>query len=405
MITAIKNTDLLIEGVLDYGLTYIGEYLEKILQHSIIIADHHGKIFFPEKRSPALIDSLFLDIPVAMGKNEYYHNEGEENSLYYRIAVNGRNAYVIVKNLKKSKLSQVLAILKESRLAVKCYFSKMNHGSALFKKKLTEYLFTSNRANLMDILQLSDTELEVERPCFLVLLQTEAQQITEDLELICLYGNEYWLRNNLKPISLYHQDQLAFIIPVNPALDPSGDLNMDLTAFKDTLEKRFQINTVLGAGRVYPLIDMEKSLNEARIAMILNGLMGSSNVVQNFSELGIYQPIFSQDIQQITEYCNQKLGRLIKHDNKNDGELLPTLRRLLDTCVNIKATADSLNIHVNTLYYRINRIEQILEIDLSKMATRVELFTAIKVWDTLLILNGDNQAWSRDQNPNMALQA
>lgn len=401
MITAIKSTDMLIEGVLDYGLAYIGRYLEKILQHSVIIADHHGKIFFPDKKSPALIDSIFVNIPAVMQKNEYYHSE-EDNSLYYRIAVNDKNAYVIVKNLQGNKLPQLLTILKESRLAVKCYFSKTNNGSTLFKKKLTEYLFTSNRANLTDILQLSDIELDAERPYFLVLLRTEAKQMRDDPELICLYGHEYWLRNNLKAISLYHQHQLAFIIPANSS---SADLNMDLAAFKETLEKRFQIKTVLGAGRVYPLIDVEKSLDEARIAIILNGLMGSSSVVQSFSDLGIYQPIFSQDIQQISEYCNQKLGRLIEHDNKNDGELLPTLRRLLDTCVNIKATADSLIIHVNTLYYRINRIEQILEIDLAKMATRVELYTAIKVWDTLQIMNGDYQAWSRDQTPNMALQA
>jgi DNA-binding PucR family transcriptional regulator len=234
------------------------------------------------------------------------------------------------------------------------------------------------------------------------LLETEAQAATEDLELISFYGHEYWLRNNLKSISLYHKHQLAFIIPANSS---RADQEIDLAAFKNTLEKRFHISTVLGAGGIYPLIDMEKSLSEARIAIIINDLMGNSSLINRFSELGIYQAIFSQDIEQITEYCKQRLGRLIEHDNKNDGELLPTLRRLLDTCVNIKATADSLIIHVNTLYYRMNRIEQILEIDLAKMATRVELYTAIKVWDTLQILNRNEQVWSKDQNFDMALQA
>jgi hypothetical protein len=392
---------MLIEGVLDHGLTFIGDYLERILHHSVLIADHHGRIYFPEKKSPALIDSMFVNIPTAMQKNEYFHSE-EDKLLYYRIAVNGKSAYVIIKNFQGHGLSQLLAILKDSRLAIKCYFSKMNHGSALFKKKLTEYLFTSNRANLMDILQLSDIELDIARPCFFLLLETEAQAATEDLELISFYGHEYWLRNNLKSISLYHKHQLAFIIPANSS---RADQEIDLAAFKNTLEKRFHISTVLGAGGIYPLIDMEKSLSEARIAIIINDLMGNSSLINRFSELGIYQAIFSQDIEQITEYCKQRLGRLIEHDNKNDGELLPTLRRLLDTCVNIKATADSLIIHVNTLYYRMNRIEQILEIDLAKMATRVELYTAIKVWDTLQILNRNEQVWSKDQNFDMALQA
>ncbi|WP_198142797.1 helix-turn-helix domain-containing protein [Syntrophomonas zehnderi] len=43
----------------------------------------------------------------------------------------------------------------------------------------------------------------------------------------------------------------------------------------------------------------------------------------------------------------------------------------------------SLFIHINTLYYRINKIEHLLELDLSRMDTRVNLYTAIKIWDML----------------------
>lgn len=54
MITAIKSSDMLIEGVLDHGLTFIGDYLERILHHSVLIADHHGRIYFPEKKAQPL---------------------------------------------------------------------------------------------------------------------------------------------------------------------------------------------------------------------------------------------------------------------------------------------------------------------------------------------------------------
>ncbi len=408
MITAIKNIDMLIEGVLDNGLVFIGEYLEKILQHPIIIADHYGKIFFPEKRNSALIDSLFINIYGLMDKNEYYLLE-EDNSLYYRIEVNRKNAYVIVKDLKRESIPQIIPILRESRLAVKCFFSKTNKGSALFKKELTEYLFTPSQANIRDILQLSDTEMDIKRPYYVLLLQTEKGRIKDDPALICAYASEYWQLNNLKAISLYHRHQLAFIIPVNFKDNQAGinlvDNNIDMAAFEKTIENRFKITAMLGLGQIYPLIDLRRSFSEARIAIILNQLMGRSTMIQRFSDLGIYQPIFSQEIQQINEYCSNKLGRLIEHDCKNDGELLPTLRRLLDACVNIKATADSLFIHVNTLYYRMNRIEKILDIDLAKMDTRVELYTAIKVWDTLQILNGENEMLSTAPVPTIALQA
>jgi DNA-binding PucR family transcriptional regulator len=62
---------------------------------------------------------------------------------------------------------------------------------------------------------------------------------------------------------------------------------------------------------------------------------------------------------------------------------MPTLRMLLDNNFNTRATADNMFVHVNTVHYRIGKIEQLLDIDLSAMSTRVELYTAVKVWDTL----------------------
>ncbi len=40
--------------------------------------------------------------------------------------------------------------------------------------------------------------------------------------------------------------------------------------------------------------------------------------------------------------CLQTLGKIIEHDEKTDGDLLPTLRNLLDSNVNMKSTAESL---------------------------------------------------------------
>ena len=126
-----------------------------------------------------------------------------------------------------------------------------------------------------------------------------------------------------------------------------------------------------------------EKLFEARIALTLPGLLGRKSYLQKFSKLGIYYPIFSQSLDDIKGFCEEMLGKVIAYDEKTDGELMPTLRKLLDSNVNMKSTADSLFIHVNTLYYRVNKIEELLGIDFSSMNSRVNLFIAIKVWDTL----------------------
>jgi sugar diacid utilization regulator len=392
MKTVSKNIAMLIEGVLDNGLAFIGDYLERTLQHSIIITDHHGKILFPEKNSSMLtIDNLFINISELIDKNEYCYLE-DEGSLYYSIEANHQNRYVIVKDVKMDTVAEAITVLRECRLPLKCYFSKLNNNTR-FEKELTAYLFGQNDANLVDILYLSAAEMDINRPCFVLLMQVEEGWMDKDLKTLCSYGGEYLKQEKRRAISLFYHNQIAFIIPVDSKKNNLeiciNDENFDLGVFKKIMERRFNITTSVGAGRIYALLDLEKSFNEARIAIFLSQLMGQSNFIRKFSDLGIYQPLLSQDNKYIYQYCNNIIGKLIEHDCKNDGELLPTLRKLLDSCGNIKATADHLFIHVNTLYYRINKIEQILNVDLNKMDTRVELHTAIKVWDTLQLLKGE----------------
>ena len=409
MILAVKSTDILIEGILDHGLAFMGDYLEKMLHRTIFITDGNGMIHFPDSNSSATIDHQMLQSISSMMDNEYYYEE-ESGTLFYRIEYNRSHAFIIVKNLPAEMVADISSVLSECKLPIKCYFSKLNNSNERFEKELADYLFTQSHANLRDILHLSKHELDINWPYMVLIVQIEEKRAKVEPSVISAYASEYLKREKMKAISVYNDNLIALIIPVYsrkaiPEMNIT-DNNIDILTFKQAIDSKFKITSSIGIGQFNPLIELEKSFTEARIAIILNHLMGKRNIVQKFSQLGVYQPIFSQDIINIREFSFKILCKLIKHDCKSDGELLPTLRKLLDACVNIKATADSLFIHVNTLYYRINKIEQILEIDLAKMDTRVELHTAIKVWDTLQILEGKKVAHTPDlDEPTYAMQA
>lgn len=405
MIFAVKSTDVLVEGVLDYGLAFLGEYLEKMLQTSVTITDHNWQIHYPENDS----GGICVTKSDVMDGKEYYYNE-EEKTLYYCVEIKQNKAYIIIHDLTARMVVKTVAILRENKLPVKCYFSKLNTSSERFEKELADYLFAQSNGNLRDILHLGDSDIDIDRPYFVSIIEIEEVRPAIDLSVIRAFAVGYLRRDKLKAITVCHNKQLVFIIPVNhkAEMEDKGAENrgFDGSAFKKAVEEKFELAASMGVGRVYPLIKLEKSFTEAKIAIILNHLMGRRRFTQEFSQLGIYQAIFSQNMNDTREYCYSVLGRLIEHDNKSDGDLLPTLRRLLDACGNIKATADSLFIHVNTLYYRINKIEQILETDLAKMDTRVELHTAIKVLDTLQILAGKEDTVSAHlAEASIALQA
>lgn len=409
MIATVKNTDQLIEGVLDQGLSFIGDYLRKRLYLPVLITDHNGWIYFPVTSAPeAGNGKIFIDIPVNWENDEYYHCL-QNCTLYYRIPSSPGHAYVVVERVPADQIPEIIDIIRDCKLAVKCYFSKINNGNDHFEKELTDYLFSHSHANLRDIMHGINNELDIERPCFVVMVEVEAARQKIEARALRSYINEYMKREKFRAITLYRENQLVIIVPVNDNQEAAGtDLiehTVDLKKLQESVSHCFKMTVSIGAGQIKPFKNVDKSFDQARITIILNHLMGKSNFICKFSELGVYRAVFSQDLKTTREYCDDILSKLIEHDCKSEGELLPTLRKLLDTCGNIKATADSLFIHVNTLYYRINKIEQILEADLSKMDTRVDLHTAIKVYDTLQILDGAANAAPSVESPVYALHA
>lgn len=374
----------LVDGVLDEGLGFVAQYAENMLKHPVIITDHNGRIYYPEVSNSDQVDDVFITIPSNLSTRDFYYHQNNE-SLYYRVRYNSSSAFIIAQNVPVEQISQALSVLIETKLAIKCYFCKIHKVSDRFEQELAEYLFANSNANIRDIARLSENQLEMDRSYFVTLVETEQATNDTDMQMIRSYLYEYLKKNKFEAVPISWENSITMIVPVctdKERLDEALNLPA-MVSYKEVLEKRFNLSFSQGIGRVYPLADLHRSFYEARIALTLPRLLGKSHFVQKFSDLGFYFPIFCQSLGDIKKYCLQTLGKIIEHDEKTDGELLPTLRKLLDSSVNMKSTADSLFIHVNTLYYRVNKIQELLDIDFSDMDSRVNLFIAIKVWDTL----------------------
>lgn len=71
------------------------------------------------------------------------------------------------------------------------------------------------------------------------------------------------------------------------------------------------------------------------------------------------------------------------YDSKNETELLITLREYLTTGLNATATAKHLFIHRNTLYQRLDKINQIIGADLNDPDTRLFMLMSYSFVDLL----------------------
>lgn len=383
MSLALRSAYQLVDGVLDNGLAFVGAYLEKNINRPIVIVNQSGFIHYPERSDS---DDLLYSLPTDSFDNDYY--DESRRCLYYSIEYSGGRGYIVVKNLSKKALGPTMVLLTEARLAIKCYFAtqyQADQSKAHFERKLGEYLWLSSSDHLPDILQLRDTPLNLEAPYYAVILQVDPGEEEPDGQEICAYSREYWRNVKRDAIPLVWANCVTILISARFGSDVrEGDPDWPrLVGYKDSVAQRFQVGCSMGIGRTYALSDIKKSFYEARIALTLPLLMQQQQFVHNYVGLGVFAHIFTQDPEALAGFFHKALGPVMEYDKANNGELIPTLRQLLDSGVNWKSTADALYIHINTLYYRINKVEELLHADLSKMDTRVNLYTAIKVWDTL----------------------
>jgi DNA-binding PucR family transcriptional regulator len=72
------------------------------------------------------------------------------------------------------------------------------------------------------------------------------------------------------------------------------------------------------------------------------------------------------------------LGPVLEYDTRHNAELLPTLRSFLACDGSWSACAARMYVHVNTVRYRISRIEALTGRDLSALADRVDFFLALR---------------------------
>ena len=80
----------------------------------------------------------------------------------------------------------------------------------------------------------------------------------------------------------------------------------------------------------------------------------------------------------LRSFRERLLGPLREYDDRHNAELLATLRWFLACDGSWSACASRMYVHVNTVRYRIGRVEALTGRDLSALADRVDFYLALR---------------------------
>ncbi|HEX8035413.1 MAG TPA: PucR family transcriptional regulator ligand-binding domain-containing protein [Ktedonobacterales bacterium] len=126
--------------------------------------------------------------------------------------------------------------------------------------------------------------------------------------------------------------------------------------------------------------ELYREYEHALEALALLPALGGARQVAQFDELGLLHWLHALPPSMLAEntYAHQ-LQRLADHDRTHDGQLVQTLDVFLECEGNGVRAAQRLYIHRHTLKYRLQRIEEICDVDLSDPLCKLNLRVALLV--------------------------
>lgn len=176
-----------------------------------------------------------------------------------------------------------------------------------------------------------------------------------------------------------------------PVTERKKVINSIKYKYANIIDKYFHKNLGLlffiGISSNYKVENIYKGYNEANIAIKLGLEIENASFIADFTQLWLYRLLLAtENSNEIQESLVNTIKPLIIYDNENNTKYLSTLETYLEH--GTKKAAEILFIHTNTLRYRLNKIEQIINKSLSNYDDKLELQICLKI----LKINNSNFA-------------
>lgn len=183
-----------------------------------------------------------------------------------------------------------------------------------------------------------------------------------------------------RAIVAVRRDELAVVIAEGACPSPA-EVGRAAMLHVSSLHPDHVLTTGIGGPCRAPT-DIARSYAQARRAVEVARRFGRRGEVVTFEELGLYRLLFQvADEAELRTFVEDTLGPLLAYDRKHQTDFVRTLATYLANNNSLQAAARELTVHVNTMTYRIQRIQVISGLDLARAEDSLLARVALKILD------------------------
>jgi len=222
-------------------------------------------------------------------------------------------------------------------------------------------------------------QVKLPSPYFIAIIEAQAPQMEKWLYPLLTRDQLLWVIDGA---------QMILMIGL-PSIEKKEGVSLQqyaeqfLSECASKLVERFDATntTIAYGGSYHGCVDVKRSYQEALQVISVKRLFPQeTEKVKGYLDLGIYR--FLPQLKKwgdAENYENERLKRLKAYDLENQTNLMETLETYLDLVGKVNQTAQRLHIHINTLSYRLRRIEEIMGVELDDPNQRTSIYLDIKL--------------------------
>lgn len=185
-------------------------------------------------------------------------------------------------------------------------------------------------------------------------------------------------------IGLPGADMVLLALPDGPHAQPLRDVRRAVTSVIEDPASPVRYRGAAVSKVLRRVEDYADAHRELRSLLETTRLLGDGRPdVLLATELGVVRLVVSGGSGDCRRFAEDLLGPLLRYDEETGSELVATLRRFLECGGQIRATARALDVHENTVRYRLARIAEVSDIDPADLRTLLDARFALQVQDLL----------------------
>ncbi|MFB7637826.1 helix-turn-helix domain-containing protein [Peribacillus butanolivorans] len=313
---------------------------------------------------------------------------GSGELLGYLAIITNKNAVDEVTNLTIGHALNVYAIqfIKQKLIIETKEQVKDSYITKLFEEKIEDKAKIVEYATLMNI--------DLYRPHRIAALKLEEESLLSHSNLIEREAEKASEWDHMKEqlylkykeiIVTKRDDMMILMIPVEREKDLASSYWGELYQYlrEQPIFKKLSLTIYMGVGGATDkLEDYYYAYKQAMHAYNVSRNGFPKNGLAIFDELGSYSLLNNLKDPALADlFLKKYLAPLMEYSKGSGADLMNTLRAYLFNNGNLKNTMDVLFIHRSTLRYRLERIRDILDMDLEDAETRLNLMIAYKLHD------------------------